>query len=1020
MKRYLVSMAVFVCMLFAAVLLAANSAGPTPKKGKVPGPGSAYRGDINESGSIDIFDLTAMLKLLADPVGQTERARQIADVDASGKVDIFDLLGLLKLLSGAKEPELIYFTAEPEGTEFIQGVTMVAVPGGSFQMGSETGESSEQPVHTVALDAFWISVTEVTQRQYKAVLGERPSHFTGNDSLPVEQVSWFDAVTFCNTLSSLAGLEPCYDLETWECDFTKNGFRLPTEAEWEYACRAGSSTRYYTGDEESDLERAGWYAGNSGESTHPVGQKEANGWGLFDMHGNVFEWCNDWWGSYNGESLTNPTGPVFYILSIHMRILRGGCWYVEAEDCRSAARTNSSPSTKSDFIGFRVVRRGAALPVPTYNLQGSILEGGVGVPGVVVHVSGSGMDIVLASGPDGSYGFSGLAEGKYRIVFSISDSKYAPEDGVELTVDRDLRVDVIQGITLVSIPAGSFQMGGPGFWNTEPVHTVTLRVFKMSATEITQAQYQAVMHENPSPDYYIWDPNLPVLTLPWYDAARFCNALSVMAGLDSCYNLETWEYDFRKNGFRLPTEAEWEYACRAGTTTRYYTGDEESDLDRAGWYLDNSGHTFHPVGQKEPNAWGLYDMHGNASEWCNDWFYSYYSAESQSNPVGRLRGSLRSYRGGHIWMGSEYCIAWRRFYKEPEYPDPEFISPDLTLRVVRRVKAAPTYNMNGVVLHDGKGLDGVAVQAYGNGVDTALVSGADGGYSLSGLADGTYLIIVSKSYYTFTPEGLEVTINGSDLTVNITAQASVPVPGPVETEEIQGITLASLPAGSFQMGQEGESVVPVHTVTLDAFWIGQTEITQNQYQAVMGVNPSYFRGSDSLSVEGVGWDDAVEFCNRLSELARFAPCYNLETRECDFTKNGFRLPTEAEWEYACRAGTKSYYCNGYFESDLARVGWYKVNSVGTTHPVGQKEPNAWGLYDMHGNVREWCNDSPIHYTSESQTNPTGGPFTDIRRLLRGGSYNSLAFSCVSYVSGFMDIEPSHPWKELGFRVVRRK
>ncbi|HUU26709.1 MAG TPA: SUMF1/EgtB/PvdO family nonheme iron enzyme, partial [archaeon] len=671
--------------------------------------------------------------------------------------------------------------------------------------------------------------------------------------------------------------------------------------------------------------------------------------------------------------------------------------------------------TKSDFIGFRVVRRGAALPVPTYNLQGSILEGGVGVPGVVVQVSGSGMDIVLASGPDGSYGFSGLAEGKYRIVFSISDSKYAPADGVELTVDRDLRVDVIQGITLVSIPAGSFLMGHLGGMNTEPVHTVTLSAFQMSAAEITHTEYEAIMDTNPN--FFTWDPYLPVYSIKWFDVVRFCNRLSAMAGLDSCYNLENWQCDFRKNGFRLPTEAEWEYACRAGTTNNYYTGDSESDLDRAGWYKANSGSLYHPVGQKEPNAWGLYDMHGSVYEWCNDWWGS-YRGESLTNPTGPVFSIVRILRGGCRYDDFEKCSSWWRYYYFPDWQYPDF-GPNAGLRVVRRLETIPTFGLQGGILLNGSGLESVSVQLYGNGVDTTLFTGVDGSYSLTGLADGNYWIVVSKSGYSFTPEASEVTISGSDITVqDIIAEISVPIPGPLETEIIQGITLISLPGGSFQMGQEGTSSVPVHTVTLDPFWIAQTEVTQGQYRAVTGGNPSHFTGNDSLPVETVNWDDAVRFCNYLSKLAGLDTCYNTRTRECDFTKNGFRLPTEAEWEYAARAGTKFWYYTGYFEKDLARAAWYKTNSKGTTHPVAQKEPNVWGLYDMHGNVYEWCNDSWIDYTIESQTNPTGGPVTAITRIFRGGSYDSQAVASRSAARGSTHLNLGY--FNTGFRVVCRK
>ncbi|MFC1614881.1 SUMF1/EgtB/PvdO family nonheme iron enzyme, partial [Gemmatimonadota bacterium] len=168
----------------------------------------------------------------------------------------------------------------PGDTTVVSGITMVSIPGGTIQMGTEDTDYSwlehSRPVHSVILSAFQMAQTEITQAQYESVIGSNPSYWTGDDARPVEQVSWYDAVTFCNKLSEAAGLEPCYDLSTRECDYTKNGFRLPTEAEWEYACRAGTTTKYYTGDSESVLDRAGWYRSNSGSITHAAGGKEAN------------------------------------------------------------------------------------------------------------------------------------------------------------------------------------------------------------------------------------------------------------------------------------------------------------------------------------------------------------------------------------------------------------------------------------------------------------------------------------------------------------------------------------------------------------------------------------------------------------------------------------------------------------------------------------------------------------------------------------------------------------------------
>ena len=242
------------------------------------------------------------------------------------------------------------------------GIKMVEIPAGSFLMGSD-GASTLSPVHRVSLDAFQMSATEITQAQFKSVMGYNPSYFTNNDNLPVEKASWFEAVIFCNKLSALAGLDSCYTTtgevdyfgqDHRKCDYSKNGFRLPTEAEWEYACRAGTTTDYCTGDNESDLDHAGWYRKNCDHRTHQVAQKKPNAWGLYDMHGNVWEWCNDWYyQNYNNSSSNNPTGPE----SGHDHVLRGGSWPDNADYCFSANRCMIRPSYKNFAIGFRIVYR---------------------------------------------------------------------------------------------------------------------------------------------------------------------------------------------------------------------------------------------------------------------------------------------------------------------------------------------------------------------------------------------------------------------------------------------------------------------------------------------------------------------------------------------------------------------------------------------------------------------------------------------------------------------------------------
>ena len=228
-------------------------------------------------------------------------------------------------------------------------LTLVPIKPGSFQMGSpanEWGRDDDERQHKVTLTRpYWLGATEVTQSQYEAIMGKNPSHFDGDDC-PVEKVSWNDAVEFCRKLTERerrAGRLP-----------EDQVYRLPTEAEWEYACRAGSETAYCFGDNAGQLDAYAWYYINSGHQTHDVGQKKPNAWGLYDMHGNVWEWCSDWYDDdYPRGAVTDPTGPV----KGSYRVYCGGCWGSSARSCRSADRGRwNSPSVTSSGLGFRLAR----------------------------------------------------------------------------------------------------------------------------------------------------------------------------------------------------------------------------------------------------------------------------------------------------------------------------------------------------------------------------------------------------------------------------------------------------------------------------------------------------------------------------------------------------------------------------------------------------------------------------------------------------------------------------------------
>ena len=255
------------------------------------------------------------------------------------------------------------------GKEIIGGVGMIAIPGGTFLMGHDYHEDlnmdervnvyfpDERPVHTVRLSDFQIGETQLTQGVYGRIAGRNPSSFEGPE-LPVTNIGATDALLFCNMLSRNAGLEPSYDERSGKCNFASKGFRLPTEAEWEYACRAGTSTFFYSGNSARDLDRAGWFKDNSGGKTHPVGRKEPNAWGLYDMHGNVFEFCYDGFlegsatNGYTAENIVNPVRSEDF----NYRVMRGGGWFSEPSACRSFTRSRFWTGGGNYYLGFRVAR----------------------------------------------------------------------------------------------------------------------------------------------------------------------------------------------------------------------------------------------------------------------------------------------------------------------------------------------------------------------------------------------------------------------------------------------------------------------------------------------------------------------------------------------------------------------------------------------------------------------------------------------------------------------------------------
>jgi formylglycine-generating enzyme required for sulfatase activity len=472
---------------------------------------------------------------------------------------------------------------------------------------------------------------------------------------------------------------------------------LPTEAQWEYACRAGSTVAYCFGDDPKDLPKYGWFGENAEGTTHPVKQLQPNGWGLYDMHGNVWEWCSNWYGDYAASAQSDPTGPT----KGTARVIRGGSWFIPARYLRSACRDWLGPGGRSLYLGFRLLSsalgaepsepsEGAMLPVAEQGTERARI--GSAEP-AYEFLRSVDLDATGDSTPEEE--FSELNINAYASIRVVSDQEGYQFDRLEKpswAVDFGSDSYGLHATFEVKpvrqrmrwIPPGRFFMGSPegkdyGRAEERPQHEVIItHGYWMFDTPCTQGLWTALMGDNPS---YFPDPERPVEQVSWLEAVAFAKKLNeLLAGNQPLTNkrlVDGWE----RLLFRLPTEAEWEYACRAGTRGDTYAGDlnllgdtNAEILDAIAWYGGNSGHKYdletsmettwskdlqadeknggtRKVAQKAPNPWGLFDMLGNVWEWCQDW-YGDYPAERVVDPTGPTWGSSRVIRGG-CWVDDE-------------------------------------------------------------------------------------------------------------------------------------------------------------------------------------------------------------------------------------------------------------------------------------------------------------------------------------------------------------------------------
>jgi formylglycine-generating enzyme required for sulfatase activity len=878
---------------------------------------------------------------------------------------------------------------------------------GEFMMGSPEGEEGrwddESPAHLVKLtQGYWMADSQVTQELWMAVgSGKNPSDFKGENN-PVENVSWEDCQAWFEKL--------CEHHESLQPS-------LPTEAQWEYACRAGSTSAYCFGDDPKELPKYGWFDENAKDETRPVKQLQPNGWGLYDMHGNVWEWCSDWYGDYAASAQSDPTGPT----KGADRVIRGGSWNNSAWYLRSACRHRYDPGLRYGSLGFRLLSsalgaepsEGAMLPVAE---QGTERARPVQVR--VKDQETVRTDRFWKSGIKPTW-VSDYGKDDYGLWCEFQVPR---RDGKGMVTQR-----------MRWIKPGEFMMGSPkgekGRENESPQHPVTLtQGYWLADSQVTQELWTSIAGKNPS--RFPGDTN-PVEQISW----NVC---------------QTWLLKVLKKvptlQLSLPTEAQWEYACRAGSTSAYCFGDGPTELTKYGWFDENSERQTHPVKQLQPNGWGLYDMHGNVWEWCSNW-YGDYAASVQSDPTGATKGTTRVIRGGSWFNSARYLRSACRDRDDPgdrvvllgfrllssalgAEPSERAMLPvaEQGTERARIVSAEPAYEFLRSVDLDATGdrtpeeeFSEMEVNAYSS---IRVVSDQEG-YQFDRLEKPSWALDFGSDRY-----GLYATFEVK----------------PVRQR------MRWIPPGKFVMGSPAERDYgrgdegPQHEVIIThGYWMFDTPVTQGLWTVLMGDNPSCFQDLER-PVEYVRWEDSVGFAKKLNaRLAKDYPSIGKGLVD-GWERLLFRLPTEAEWEYACRAGTRgdtyagdlNLKSNDETKSEiLDSIAWYGGNSghkydleksekmtwmvdlqaaekEGGSRKVAQKTPNPWGLYDMLGNVWEWCQDWHGLYPAERLVDPTG-PAEGTACVMRGGSWNFPTWSLRSACR--LRSVPGDRLNFLGFRLL---
>jgi formylglycine-generating enzyme required for sulfatase activity/serine/threonine protein kinase len=963
-------------------------------------------------------------------------------------------------------------TALPKELAFDLGggvkMEFVLIPAGDFMMGADDGEANEKPIHRVRISTpFYLGKYEVTVAQFKA-FADATKHVTEaekrgragawqdgrltavgginwrtpglpkEDNHPVVFVTWNDARAFCD----------------WAAMKTGRRVRLPTEAQWEYACRAGSTTRFHTGNSDADLEQAAWFKQNSGMRTHAVGQKKPSAWGLYDMHGNAWEWVQDCFGEkyYSQSPPLDPTGPNE---SPHKRdrVLRGGGWSHTAEHCRAARRHELEHDATLQNIGFRcaldVPGGGATVavqPQTTNHEPRTTLDNPAHWTNAVnllplvdpkkdaVNGAWEKKDAALAA--SGNLVLMRLPyrpPEEYDCRVELSTERAQPTVGVILpTRSGNVNWALFGGKAGFEYVDNKDLMAGPtakdtGGWpKPKQRGTVLIQVRRGGLKTFLDGK---LFYEFPT-DY----ANLKAHQ-QWTYAEKNQPALGVLGSV-TFHKAEILDVT-GKGTFARPDDP----AAKEAEKKQDEVGASRKTAADQPATTPETTTAPAPVPAAAPAA-------ATATELSERVLTEF--TRKDADVAGKVSAAKELVKGAATPEGQAlttlvdraaalHAKALASLAANPPKEPVQIEKMKLTGTIARIAGGKAYIKSQGLEMAVDVALLPSAVLLNALGGETSPEALADRAAYAIALGDTDSAASTLKRLPADKRPAWANLLEQRAATPPAAAPAATPAPKALPKEaslDLGGgvkMDFMLVPAGEFMMGSDndgGNAEKPAHKVKISKpFYMGKYEITVAQFRAfadamkfqteaekagdawtwkdnrgqiVKGTNwrAPGFPQQDNSPVCAVTWNDAQEFVKWAARK----------------TGRTVSLPTEAQWEYACRAGTATRFPGGDQANDLEQHAWCLKNSGMRTNVCGQKKANAWGLYDMHGNVWEWVQDgfSDRYYAESPPVDPTG-PATGGDRVLRGGCWADFPESCRAATRGAGN--PGSRDAHFGFRVA---